>query len=81
MKTKTTSAMVVLIITLMGFLLLRLMIFFFVAEPGIGVEVDGKVYSFSKSVLILGLWAFLGFPAVVISVFLLWERRRSRTDV
>jgi hypothetical protein len=78
MKTNTTSAMVALIITLMVFFLLRLAIYLFVAEPGIILEVDKKVYSFPRGMLILGLWAFVGFPAVVISMFLLWERRRSR---
>jgi hypothetical protein len=78
MKTKATSAMVVLIITLVVFFMLRLAIYFFVAEPGIILEVDKRLYSFPKGLLILVLWAFLGFPAVVISIFLLWERRSSR---
>jgi hypothetical protein len=78
MKTKATSAMVVLIITLVVFSLLRLAIYFFIAEPGIILEVDRRFYSFPKGLLILLLWAFLGFPGVVISIFLLWERRRSR---
>jgi hypothetical protein len=80
MKTKTTSVMVALIITLVAFFVFRLMIFFFVAEPGISVHVDGIVYSLSKNMLTLGLWALLGFPAVVVSIFVLWERRRSRAD-
>ena len=81
MKTKTTSAMVALIISLIAFFVLRLMIFLFVAEPGIILEVNRNVYSFSRSALVLGLWAFIGFPATVISLFLLWERRRNHPHV
>ena len=72
--------MVTLIITLVVFFMFRLMLLFFVAEPGISVQVDGIVYSFSKNILTLALWAFLGFPAIVVSTFVLWERRRSRAD-
>lgn len=53
--------MVVLIISLAVVLVFRLMIFFFVAEAGINVQVDGAIHSFSKGTLTLGLWAFLGF--------------------
>jgi hypothetical protein len=80
MKNKSTSAMVALIISLLAFFVFRLLIFFFVTEPGISLQVNETAYAFSKNALIIALWAFLGFPAVAASIFILWERRRSRAN-
>jgi hypothetical protein len=74
----STAAMVVLIITLIMFLVLRVVIFLFIPEPGVGLHFNGTVYPLSKGSLALALWAFLGFPAIAVSMFILWERKRNR---
>jgi hypothetical protein len=77
MKTKTTLAMVALIFSLVAFFVFRLAIFL-LAEPGISLQLNGAAYLFSKNTLTIALWALLGFPAVVASIFVLWELRRGR---
>ena len=74
------KAMIVLTITLVGFLLLRAIIFSFVPTNGVELMLDGRMYSVSNGALTIGLWAFLGFPGIVISLFLLWERRKDRAN-
>lgn len=73
-------SMLALIISLVVLFVFRLVIFFFVAEPGISLQVSGTAILFSKNTLTIALWAFRGFPAVAASVFVLWERRRSRAN-
>jgi hypothetical protein len=70
MKTKTTLTMVALIISLVAFFVFRLSILL-LAEPGISLQLNGTAYLFSKNTLTIALWALLGFPAVVASIFVL----------
>jgi hypothetical protein len=74
------KAMIILTITLVGFLLLRAIIFSCVPANGVELLLDGCIYSVSKGALTIGLWAFVGFPAIVISLLLLWECRKSRAE-
>ena len=58
-------------------LVLRLMIQLFIPEVGIWIHVFGNEVVYSKHLITLALWC-IWFPALVVSIFALYQRRSIR---